>query len=96
MPVHAHNAAEGLKPEGIAQPGQELIVAVVEENAFRDGRSESGHARREPGRNVAAVERQIRNSGALHNSIETLWRKFEEKFLVTPIQILALSDMSHT
>jgi hypothetical protein len=30
---------------------------------------------------MAAVERQIRNSGTLHNSIETLARKLEEKFL---------------
>jgi hypothetical protein len=36
---------------------------------------------------MTAVERQIRNSGTLHNSIETLAGKFEEKFPRRPIQI---------
>jgi hypothetical protein len=70
-------------------------MAVVEKDAFGDGRSEGGHARREPGRNMAAMERQIRNSGTLHNSIETLAAKFEKKFLAKPIQTRDASDMSH-
>jgi hypothetical protein len=95
MPVHPHHAAEGLKPEWVAQPGEKFIVAVMKKDAFRDPGSERRHPRRKPGRHAAAVERQIRNSGTLHNSIETSAANFEEKFLARPIQMRALSDMSH-
>src|SRR6185503_17732193 len=44
MPVHAHDRAEGLEPEGIAQPRQELSRAVMLDDGLGDAGAERGHA----------------------------------------------------
>jgi hypothetical protein len=69
MPVHAHDAAEGLKPEGIAQPGQKGVMPVMQKNAFNDGSSQPRHTLGQPGRDVAAMKGRIGKSGSLHNSL---------------------------
>jgi hypothetical protein len=66
MPVHAHNGAEGLEPERIAEPRKELRCAVVEHDALADRRSELRHAIGKPCRDTSAVQGEIGVSGAFH------------------------------
>jgi len=56
---HSQYAAKGLKPEGIGQPRQEFIGAVMDNDAFRDGAAQSRHSLGEPLRDVAGMQRQI-------------------------------------
>src|ERR1051326_6807248 len=67
MPIHAHDAAKGLKPEGIAQPGQKCVMPIMEKNALNDRGSHPRHTLGQPGRNVAAMKGRIGKSGSLHN-----------------------------
>src|SRR5512138_1377824 len=66
MPIHAHDGTKGLKPIWIAEPRKEGRMAVVKNDAFGNRRPELRHAIREPCRHAAAVQRQIRDSRALH------------------------------
>ena len=66
VPVHAHDAAERLKPERIAKPREKFADAVVSDNVFGDGRPELFHPLGEPGRHAPAVQRQISESRASH------------------------------
>jgi hypothetical protein len=66
MPVHPHHRAKGLKPERIAEAGQERRAPVVMDDALGDRRAERRHARRQPRWHPAAVQREIGNAGALH------------------------------
>ena len=66
MPVHPHHAAERLEPERIAQPAEQRRLAVVMDDALRDGRAERRHPRRQPRRHASAMERQIGNARAFH------------------------------
>ena len=59
MPVHAHDGAEGLEPEGMRQPPQEFIAAVVMDDGLADDGAERRHALPQPRRHAAAVERKI-------------------------------------
>ena len=59
MPVHAHNGAERLEPEWIAQAREEFRRAVVIDDAFRDRCAEFRHALGQPRRDASAVERKI-------------------------------------
>lgn len=69
MPVHAHHAAQRLKPKGIAEAGKEFRGAVSIEYVLGNGGAEQGHAFGEPGGHTPAVEGKIGRAGALHNSI---------------------------
>src|SRR5437016_3373697 len=66
MPVHAHDAAKRLKPEWVAEAGQQLRGAVMIENALGDRRAQLRHSFREPSRYTPAVERKVCESGAFH------------------------------
>src|SRR5579864_1543401 len=66
MPVHSHDAAQGLEPERIAQTGEKLRRAVMIEHALGNGCAQHGHALRKPRRHTPAMQRKIGNSGALH------------------------------
>ena len=59
VPVHAHDGAERLKPEGMRKPLQEFIAAVVMHDGLRDDRTEARHPLGKPPRNAAAVKRKI-------------------------------------
>src|SRR5262245_13367476 len=59
MPVHAHDGAEGLEPEGMGQTAQELVAAIVMDDRLGDHGAEARHALRQPGRHLAVVKRQI-------------------------------------
>jgi hypothetical protein len=72
VPVHAHDAAECLKPERIAQSRQKPVMTVLEKKAFNDGRSQPCHALGEPGGDVAAMKGRVGKSGSLHTLIVPL------------------------
>src|SRR5271166_983082 len=59
MPVHTHHRAERLEPEGMRQPAQELVTAVLEDDRLGDHRAEPRHAVAQPFGHVPAVERQV-------------------------------------
>ena len=58
-PVHAHHGAERLEPEGMREPPQKLIAAVVMDGGLAHDRTELGHALCQPSRNASAMERKI-------------------------------------
>ena len=62
MPIHPHHAAERLEPERIAQPAEERRMAVVMDDAFRNGGAERRHARGQPLRHASAMQRKIGNA----------------------------------
>ena len=59
MPVHPHHRAERLEPEGMRQPAQQLVAAILEDDRLGDHRAEPGHAIAQPFRHAAAVKRQV-------------------------------------
>ena len=44
MPVHAHHGAEGLEPEGMREPAQQLVAPVVMDDRLADHGAEPRHA----------------------------------------------------
>src|SRR3954470_8579127 len=67
MPVHPHHRAERLEPKGMGETAQKLVAAVMVDDRLGHHRAEPGHSLPEPGRNPAAVERQIGASGPLRH-----------------------------
>jgi hypothetical protein len=39
VPIYAHDGAKGLKPEGMRQPTQEFLAAVVMDDGLADDRA---------------------------------------------------------
>ena len=72
MPVHAHDGAERLEPEGMRQTAQEFVASVMVDDRLRDDRAEPRHALAEPCRHPAVVKRQI---GAARPSSHVASRK---------------------
>ena len=66
MPVHAHDAAKRLEPEGIADPRQEFMGTIGLNDTLDDGSTELGHALGEPRRDTSAVQGEIGGAGAFH------------------------------
>src|SRR5690606_13532337 len=64
MPIHAHDGAEGLKPERMCEATQHLVATVMKRDRLDDYASETCHASTEPLRNTSAVEREIGTSGS--------------------------------
>src|SRR6185312_6322393 len=69
VPVHAHDAAERLEPEGIAEATEESGGAVGEDDVLGDRCAELGHALGQPGGDASTVEGEIGCAGAVHGSI---------------------------
>src|SRR6266702_1138289 len=69
MPVHTHDAAQRLKPEGIAEAGQELGGAVRLHDVLNNCRTQLRHALVQQKRHTSAVQREVGGAGALHSSI---------------------------
>src|SRR5687768_8539742 len=67
MPVHSHDGAEGLEPEGMGEPAQEFVAAEVMNDRLREDCTELCHARAEPGRNMSAVQGKISAAGFLRH-----------------------------
>jgi hypothetical protein len=59
MPVHPHHRAEGLKPEWMREPAQELVSPVLVHDRLADHRPEPRHSVGEPLRDVPVVQRQV-------------------------------------
>ena len=64
MPVHPHDGAEGLEPERVRQPAQQLVTAILEDDRLGDHRAQARHALAQPWRHAATMQRQIGASGA--------------------------------
>jgi hypothetical protein len=56
MPVHPHDGAERLEPEGVRQALQEFVAAVMVHDRLRDDGAERRHARRQPRRHTSAMQ----------------------------------------
>ena len=67
MPVHSHHCAEGLEPEGMRQPAQKLIAAILEDNRLGDHRAQPSHSIAQPFGHAAAVKRQVCATRAPHH-----------------------------
>ena len=74
VPVHAHDRAEGLEPEGMGETAQEFLAPVVMHDGLRDHRAEPRHALAEPRRHTAAMKRQVGASAASGHQIRLLAR----------------------
>ena len=66
MPVHSHQRAKRLKPEGMGQPAQKFVTPVVMNDGFGQYRAKPRHAVGQPFRHMAVMERQIGASGFSH------------------------------
>ena len=65
MPVHAHDGAERLKPERMCEPAQHFLATIMVHDRFDDDTTESCHSRRQPRRNMPAMQRKIGTAGAM-------------------------------
>src|SRR5438105_5065349 len=65
----AHHRAQGLEPEGVGEPPQQLIARIFMDDGLADDRAETGHPLAQPFGNAAAVEREIGAAGALRHQI---------------------------
>jgi hypothetical protein len=65
MPVHAHHRPEGLEPEGMGKPAQQLVAAVVMDDGLAHHRAQPRHPLGQPRRDPPAVQRQIGATGSL-------------------------------
>src|SRR3569832_1158277 len=70
MPVHPHHRAKRLEPEGMGQPAQHLIAAILQHNRLGDDGTQPGHALAQPSRHTTTVQRQVGAARALcHQAI---------------------------
>jgi hypothetical protein len=67
MPVHPHDGAERLEPEGMRQPPEELVAPVVVDDRLDHHAAQRGHAGVQPRRHTTAVERKAGAAGAAHD-----------------------------
>src|SRR5215207_11094640 len=75
MPIHAHHRAERLEPEGMRQPAQELVAAIVMDDRLADHGAQPRHALGKPRRHPARMQRQVGATGSLSHG--SLWPAFE-------------------
>src|SRR5205814_10460696 len=68
MPIHSHHRAKRLKPEWIAQARENRRRTIITNNYFGDCGAEFGHPLGQPLRHASAVQRQISDSGTLHDA----------------------------
>ena len=59
VPVHPHHRAEGLKPERMREPAQQLVAAVMMDDRLAHDRAEPRHAGGQPLRHPPAMKRKI-------------------------------------
>jgi hypothetical protein len=57
--IHPHYGSKRLELEGMGEPAQELVAAVVMNDGLARDRAKARHAVREPSRHMATVQRQI-------------------------------------
>ncbi|MDR6138106.1 hypothetical protein QE438_001410 [Pseudoxanthomonas sp. SORGH_AS 997] len=59
MPVHAHHRAEGLEPERMGQPPQQLVAPIAVDDGLAHHRAQPGHALAQPRRYAPAMQGKI-------------------------------------
>jgi hypothetical protein len=64
MPVHPHDGTEGLEPEWMREPAQQLVTAIFDDDRLDDHRPQAGHALAQPFGHAPAKQRQIGATGA--------------------------------
>src|SRR5437588_12599126 len=64
MPVEAQHAAQGLEPERIREPPQDLVRAELTDNVTGDFAREPDHAGEQPCGRFAGMQRKMRQSGS--------------------------------
>src|SRR6516165_2439097 len=62
MPIHAHNGSKRLEPEGMREPTQEFVAAIVVNNRLANDRAQASHTTCQPFWYVPAMQRQISTS----------------------------------
>lgn len=67
MPVHAHHRTEGLEPEGMRQPAQQLVAAIMVDDRLAQHRAEPRHAVAQPLRDPSAMQRQVGAAASLRH-----------------------------
>src|SRR5690606_39774387 len=73
MPIHAHDRAERLEPERVREPTQYFVTPVMKRDGLHDHTPELRHARAQPLRHVAAMQRKIGTSrSASHPGLEAV------------------------
>jgi hypothetical protein len=65
VPVHPHDCAERLKPEGMRKTPQQLVATVVMDDRLAHHSAQARHALRQPRRDASAMERQVGAACAL-------------------------------
>jgi hypothetical protein len=66
MPVHAHDAAEGLEPERMRETPQQFVATIFHDDRLADDGAQLRHAFAQPLRHPAAMQRQVGASGSFH------------------------------
>jgi hypothetical protein len=59
VPVHAHDGAEGLEPEGMGKAAQKFVTAVMMNDCLGDQRAELRHAVSKPGWHASSVKGKV-------------------------------------
>jgi hypothetical protein len=62
--THSHHRTERLKPEGMRQPGQHLVAAILQNDCLSNHRAQPGHPITQPSWRTSAVKRQVGAAGA--------------------------------
>ncbi len=69
MPVHAHDGAEGLEPEGMRDATEKFVAPVMNDDRLGNDGAEPGHAFAEPPGNPAAMKRKIGAASTLSHGL---------------------------
>src|SRR3954468_15651514 len=64
VPVHSHHGPEGLEPERVGQPAQEIVSPVMMDDGLAQNRGEAVHSIRKPLRDSPAMQGKVGASGA--------------------------------
>jgi hypothetical protein len=65
MPVHPHHGAEGLEPEWMGQPAQQLVTPIFDDDCLDDDRAQAGHAFAQPFWYAPAMQWQVGATGPI-------------------------------
>src|SRR5579883_766385 len=69
VPVHAHDAPERLKPEGITESREQFRTAIFTHHHLGDCCAQLGHALGKPGRDAPSMQGEIGGAGTTHAPI---------------------------
>src|SRR5262245_16856992 len=72
MPIHPHQRAKRLKPEGMRHAAKKLVAPVVVNDGLGQDRAKPGHAVCKPFRHMTIMERQIGATRSSHRHASRL------------------------